>query len=765
MIREVDFLLVGGGPASAIAAETLRAEGAKGSIVMIAAEHALPYFRPSLSKQFLLGQQGRDRLDIFPAAEYQRQQIEVLKGVRALALDPGDRILHTDFAGTIRYGKLLIATGSRPRRLEVPGADLAGSYCLRTVADAEAIRGAAKRAKHAVVVGGNFIGMELASSLSRIGLAVTLIVRARTLFDMLPAPAISEFFLKYFQRCGVEVLLEDAVCEFQGEDRVERVATLSGRSIPCDLAALGIGVDPETEFLHGSGVTVEDGIHVDHYMQTNQPHVFAAGDVASFIDPVFEIRRRIEHWDNAVKQGRLAAKNMLGQRQPHEGISYFFSDVFDFTFEFFGSTEGIDELIERGSPEEKSFALFCLKDNVPRAIFSVGRPAVETKAAESLISNRVNLEAFKDRLADRDFPLEKIPAQTVLVLQGGGALGAFECGVVKALDEFLIVPDVVAGVSIGAFNGAIIASNPKHASSALESFWKDLALNTPQIPDEGLRQALSAWHAVIFGSPKFFRPRWLMPPWRPADLPANWTSFYDTSPVKELLRKYVDFPALKKSPVRLLISAVDVETAELVTFDSRYDELTPDHIVASGSLPPGFPWTIIDNKSYWDGGIVSNSPLDQVIERCGATNKRVFIIDLYPNMSPLPKSLMGVMARRDEIAYSERLNKDVRTGELIRDFRGLINEMLSSMDPMAAGQIRQRPRYIKLMGDLSPMTITRIIHDDKDGGLASKDFDFSVKTVEAHKRAGYQMARKELEKIEVSSEHGEKPAQPRLAMR
>lgn len=209
---------------------------------------------------------------------------------------------------------------------------------------------------------------------------------------------------------------------------------------------------------------------------------------------------------------------------------------------------------------------------------------------------------------------------------------AFECGVVKALEEEQIFPGIVAGVSIGAFNGAIIAGNPRNATQALEAFWGELAIVTPKIPLPppfmwGEKAAL-AMAIVAFGVPKFFKPRW-MPPYNLTNSLANWTSFYDAAPVKALMAQYVDFTALKTSPVRLLISAVNVTTAELEVFDSYVDDLTPDHIVASGSLPPGLPWTVIDGKPYWDGGIVSNSPFDLLIDRCGRDGKRVFIVDLF----------------------------------------------------------------------------------------------------------------------------------------
>ena len=200
--------------------------------------------------------------------------------------------------------------------------------------------------------------------------------------------------------------------------------------------------------------------------------------------------------------------------------------------------------------------------------------------------------------------------------------------VVKALEETQIFPDIVAGVSIGAINGAIIAGNPRHATQALESFWNELAIVTPQPGPVLDVRDVTALNVLVFGVPKFFTPRWMLP-FAMAQPPVLWTSYYDTAPMHKLISTYVDFPKLKSSPVRLLISAVNIETAELETFDSFVDDLTADHVLASGSLPPGLPWTRIGGNAYWDGAIISNSPLDLVFDRCGPDGKRVFIVDLF----------------------------------------------------------------------------------------------------------------------------------------
>src|SRR5208283_1421256 len=215
-----------------------------------------------------------------------------------------------------------------------------------------------------------------------------------------------------------------------------------------------------------------------------------------------------------------------------------FCNILDLSFNFLGSTQDVDDRISRGSLEDRSFALFYLKNDVVRASFSMGRPASETLATEQMIRHHVNVRSINHRLSDKNFALEGVATQTVLILQGGGALGAFECGVVKALEEAAIHPDIVAGVSIGAFNGAIIAGNPGNAAGALEAFWNDLTVATPCAPTEKERRTLSTWWSFWLGSPSFFSPRWWLPQ---QEFPWNWTSLYDIAPVRTLLEKYVDF--------------------------------------------------------------------------------------------------------------------------------------------------------------------------------------------------------------------------------
>jgi len=743
-IRHARFLLLGGGLAAATAAETLRQEGAQGAIVIVADERDPPYHRPQLSTRFLEPDGPPPLATVLPPEFFEDHGVTLRSGVRATGIDPAARLVHTDHAGDINYDHLLIATGVRPRRLDIPGIGLPGVYYLRTAGDARTLRGAMEGARRAVVVGAGFIALELAAAFRRQGMHVTLLARHGMLFDKLHDKGISDYLKALFVDEGVEVL-QDAPVEIHGEKRVEMVVTEGGLRLPCDLVGIGIGVEPELAWLQGSGLALGDGVCVDEYLQASDPAIWAAGDIASFTDPVFGRRHRIEHWDNAVKQGRLAARNMLGLRQRYDEVSYFSCELFGQGFQFLGLPEAGHDHARLGNPGERSWGCLYLDNEVPRALFSTGRPAIETRAIESLIRYRTNIGWACKRLHEPDFSITRIPTQTALILQGGGALGAFECGVTRAMEEADIHPDIVCGVSIGAFNGAIIASNPGHAAAALEDFWRRLSLDVPDMAnallDDRARRLFGSWQTLAFGVPQFFRPRWTGMPFAGA-LPSSWTSMYDPTPVKELLARYVDFGALKSSPVRLLVSAVNVETARLEIFDSYADDLTADHILASGSLPPGFPWTTIDGKHYWDGGIISNSPLELLLERAGTARKRIFVVDLYPETRALPTSLMEVMGRRDEIVFAERIRRDTAGESLVRDYRKLVESILAhATTAERAEQVRQWPTYIQLMGDKDAQPqITRIVRRGSECETASRDYDFSAASIAQHMREGQEQA-------------------------
>jgi NADPH-dependent 2,4-dienoyl-CoA reductase/sulfur reductase-like enzyme/predicted acylesterase/phospholipase RssA len=743
--RHFDHLLVGGGLASASAAETLRAEGALGTIAIVGAESRPPYHRPPLSKRIMLAGHALEPPPVLQPDDFRRLRIDLFTDTRVVAVEPQRHIVRTDRGDAIRYGKLLIATGAKASHLAVPGARLGGIHTLRTADDAHALSAAGKPGTRAVVIGASFIALEASATLCQKGVSVTLLVREEGLLDTLHDASITRFFSKLYAERGIKVVFGE-VASFgglrgdAGDQRVAAVTMRDGSRHACDFVVVGIGASPDVGFLEGSGIDVDGGVLVDSQLRASAPDVFAAGDAASYLDPVTNLRKRVEHADNAIRQGRLVARNMLGHHLPYDQVSGFFCDVFDTSFQVIGMPEEATEHVHLGRTDGRSWAVLYLHDQVPRALFTLGRPAAETRSVQALIRYRTNVARLRADFDKPGFSLAKVPSQTVLLLQGGGALGAFEAGVVRALERKGIHPDIVAGVSIGAFNGAIVAAHPRHAAQALEAFWHDLAMATPELPDDRARRLVSSFQTIFFGVPGFFIPRWLTWPLPFQAGPSVWTSFYDSSPALELLERYIDFKALRTSPVRLLLSAVRVETAELEIFDSHVDDLRPEHILASGSLPPGLPWTTIGKHHYWDGGIVSNSPLEQVIERCGASGKRLIVVDLFAQNKPLPVDMAEVLTRRDEIVYAERVRRTGNEQAVLEDFRKLVDDILEHMEPAAASQMRQRPRYVELMGAETQSDVLRIVRESRVGMPASQDLDFSRSSIDMHMRAGHAAA-------------------------
>lgn len=740
----IDFLLVGGGYASAIAAETLRREGATGSILIISSDASLPYRRPDLSKAYLLGKVTAEQISLYPPDFYQDHNIEIMLNTAVISVHAEEKFVKTSTGEQIYYQKMLLATGSKAKDFSGQNGNLPGIYKLRSKADCEIVRDKAAGAKSALVCGGDFKGFEIVMSFNKMGIKTTVVEQANSVLPHLKSGHISEFFREYAAEKGVSVHVDESITAFIGTDKVTGAITSTGRRIECDLVVLCIGEEPNTDYLQGSDIVTKDGrIVVDELLRTNHPDVFAAGDITDFYDPIFRRRRHIEHWDNANVQGRIAAQNMLDKRLRYDEVSYFYCEMGDLGFSMLGDPTNAPDRIERGSLASHSYVEFYLKDNILKSVFAMGLPASEIRQMENLIRFRVNLQKHKQDLKSEHADLSRIGMQKVLILQGGGALGAFECGVVKALEAHKIFPDIVAGISIGALNGGVVASHPHGATEALEAFWSELQVISPPIGHEPLRRLLTSSNILQFGVPKFFRPNWFQPfagirgDWMSG---AEWTSFYDTSPMRELIQKYVDFKFLKKSPIRLLVGAVNVLNGEMHVFDSYVDDLTPDHLLASGSLPPGFSWTTIDGTPYWDGGVVSNSPLDLVFERCGTDGKQVYMIDLYAGERPLPKNIMEVMTRRDEIVYCDRIRSDFRTQELKDSYRALISTLVNSIDPIEREKIMLRPQFIKLMGDGSKPDIVRFIRTGAAGELSSRDYDFSDIAIKDNQKQGYEIA-------------------------
>jgi 3-phenylpropionate/trans-cinnamate dioxygenase ferredoxin reductase subunit len=363
------YVVAGAGLAGATAAATLRAEGFDGELILIGDERQAPYERPPLSKEYLRGEETFEKALVHKAPFYQDNGIDTRLGVRATRVDPLDQVVELDGTDPIRYDKLLVATGSRNRRPAIPGHDLEGVYGLRTVADSDLIRKEAVPGRKAAIVGMGFIGCEVAASLRQLGVEVAAVLRGVPLRRVL-GEEIGRVIEGIHRDNGVEMFLGDSVAAMEGDRRVERVTTKLGRSIDCDFVVVGVGAEPVTELLQGSGVEIDNGIVVDEYCRTNVEGVYAAGDVANHYHPVFERHIRVEHFDNAKRQGAAAARTMLGGRTPYDDIPWFWSDQYEHNLQYFGFAAEWDELVVRGSLEQRDFAAFYLQSG--RLVASAG---------------------------------------------------------------------------------------------------------------------------------------------------------------------------------------------------------------------------------------------------------------------------------------------------------------------------------------------------------------------------------------------------------
>ena len=343
----------------------------------------------------------------------------------------------------------------------------------------------------------------------------------------------------------------------------------------------------------------------------------------------------------------------------------------------------------------------------------------------------------------------------LLILQGGGALGAYECGVYQALEERGIAFDAVAGVSIGAINGAIIAGNPAgERGKALRGFWREAGLPFLLPPGDALRRHFSAACAAVFGNPQLFVPRWL-DPWLAMSM-GCWTSLYDARPMKRLVEKYVSFDYLAKKEVRLFLAAVNIETGRMELFDSFREPLTADHVMASGALPPGLPPVTVNGKTYWDGGLVSNTPLPEVLDRlvtlrelqgqADTLRREVYIVDLFPREGDLPRDLGEVIGRHKDILYAARIDSDIHQFQVMDQALSVINELLSQVPEDVARRVRRSPPFLHVLSHTWGGDLVRISHRPTDRDeFHFKDYDFSPATIAQRIEAGYRDALAALE--------------------
>jgi 3-phenylpropionate/trans-cinnamate dioxygenase ferredoxin reductase subunit len=408
MTSDQTFVIVGASLAGAKAAETLRAEGFDGRVILIGAEHERPYERPPLSKDYLRGEAGRDKVYVHDEGFYGEQEIELRLGRTAVALDTAAREVALDDGERLRYDRLLLATGAEPRRLPIPGDDLDGVLYLRSVQDSDALRERLDRGGSAVVVGAGWIGAEVAASARQRGLDVTVVEPLSVPLERALGAELGAIYRDIHADRGVRMLLGTGVEAIEGAGAVERVRIADGRVLECDFVVVGVGVEPRTQLAEAAGLAVDNGVLVDERLQTSAPGVLAAGDVANARHPFYREPIRVEHWANALHQGPVAARNMLGKVEPYDNIPYFFSDQYDVGMEYAGFAREWDRVVFRGDPVSREFIAFWLVADHVVAGMNVNVWDV-TDDIQRLIRQRVSVD--DERLADPDIPLESLASR------------------------------------------------------------------------------------------------------------------------------------------------------------------------------------------------------------------------------------------------------------------------------------------------------------------------------------------------------------------
>jgi 3-phenylpropionate/trans-cinnamate dioxygenase ferredoxin reductase subunit len=405
MTSDTTFVIVGASLAGAKAAETLREEGFDGRLVLLGDEGERPYERPPLSKDYLRGEVGREKVYVHDEGFYTQHDVELRLGRSAVSLDTSTRELELDGGERLRYDRLLLTTGAEPRRLAIPGAELGGVMYLRSVRDSDALRERLDRGGAVVVVGAGWIGAEVAASARQRGLDVTLIEPASVPLERVLGADVGAIYRDIHADHGVQMLPGTGVEAFEGDKGVERVRTSDGRDLECDFVVVGVGVEPRTALAADAGVAVDNGVLVDEHLQTSAPGVFAAGDVANAQHPFYGERVRVDHWANALNQGPAAARNMLGRQSAYERLPYFFSDQYDVGMEYTGFARDWDRVVFRGDPATREFIAFWLVGDRVVAGMNVNVWDV-TDPIKRLISERVAVDDL--RLADPEVPLEAL---------------------------------------------------------------------------------------------------------------------------------------------------------------------------------------------------------------------------------------------------------------------------------------------------------------------------------------------------------------------
>jgi len=401
------IVIVGAGQAADQAVHTLRRKGFTGKLAVVGDEPWLPYQRPPLSKKYLAGALDRERLVLRPQHFYKEHSVETHLGRRVQEISRQERRIRLDDGSVLPYDALLLATGSVPRPLTAPGANLPGVHTLRTIEDVERIRTDFAAGRRLVIIGGGYIGLEVAATARELGLDVTVLEMADRVMNRVTCPEVSSFYETEHARHGVRIITNSRVQALVGDartGRVKAVLTDDGAEHPADVVIVGVGVTAADELAVASGLECANGIVVNEYCQTSDPAIYAAGDCANHPNLHYGRRLRLESVDNAFEQAANAAHNLLGSPTVHDKVPWFWSDQYDLKMIIVGLCQGHDTVVVRGSAASRSFSACYLRDGELVAIDSINSPK-DQMAARKLIAARARPNL--DKLADPGIPLKE----------------------------------------------------------------------------------------------------------------------------------------------------------------------------------------------------------------------------------------------------------------------------------------------------------------------------------------------------------------------
>lgn len=396
-------VIAGAGHAAGQVVATLKQLKYAGQIVLVGDEDYLPYQRPPLSKKFLAGAMPAERLHFKPASFYDEPNIEIRLRTRITTIDRDNKSVHTEGGERISYDKLVLALGSRARRLRIDGADLAGVHYLRSIADVDDIRSELNHYRRTVIIGAGYIGLEVAAVMQQLGLDVTVVELADRVMSRVVSPEISDFYQIEHTNKGVKLRLSTGVSAFRGDKRIASVETTDGEQIPADFVVVGIGIVANTELAASAGLTVDNGIVVNDQCETGDPAVYAVGDCTAHPNAIYNRQLRLESVHNALEQAKTAAANICGKETHYSQVPWFWSDQYDLKLQIAGLSEGYDEIVIRGNPADRSFACLYLKNGQLIATDAVNAPR-EFVQSKGLIASHAKIDPA--RLADTDIPLQ-----------------------------------------------------------------------------------------------------------------------------------------------------------------------------------------------------------------------------------------------------------------------------------------------------------------------------------------------------------------------